>query len=92
MYTWSATLRPHFLHGRNIIMWKDDYSTPLKYIIYKTVAYTVVLIGTPCLLSYAKKKIKNSILRSQQEKRVKMQMGREAFLPENCSNCCSIQT
>jgi len=44
------------------------------------------------LLSYAKKKIKNSILRSQKEKRVKLQLGREAFLPENCSNCCSIQT
>ena len=34
----------------------------------KTVADTVVLIGTPCLLSYAKKKIKNSILRSQKKK------------------------
>jgi len=44
------------------------------------------------LLSYAKKKIKNSILRSLKEKRAKMQMGREAFLPENCSNYCSIQT
>ena len=26
------------------------------------------------------------------KKRVKLQMGREAFLPENYSNCCSIQT
>jgi len=58
----------------------------------KTVADIVVLIGTPCLLSYVKKKIKNSILRSQKEKRVTMKMGREAFLPENCSNYCSIQT
>jgi hypothetical protein len=58
----------------------------------KTVADKVFLIGTPCLLSYVKKKIRNSILRSQKENRVKMLMGREAFLPKNFSNHCSIQT
>ena len=34
-----------------------------------------------------------TILRSQKrKKRVKMQIGKEAFLPKNCNNHCSIQT